>query len=213
MRRPVVFISLVLSGALAVSLVVGWAATRKPKPAPKVQIDPARQEIPEHVTYGFLFQHIAWLNKKAAELESQGKDASEYRLHYKQSANLSDKEAQMLDQVARETHHKVKVLDDEAKKIIAAVRAKTPDGKLQPGQKIPEPPAQLLAMQRQRDEVILAGIARLKSGFEQERLFHFQGFVQQHIGSKITNLLKSDSMPPRPGKITPEMLEKARRVQ
>jgi hypothetical protein len=215
MRRPVVFISLALTVALAVSLVVGWAATRSPKPAPKVQNLPANvsDEVPEHVMYGFMFQHITWLNKKAEELESQGQDASAYRLHYKNSANLTDKEAQMLDEVVRDTTQQVKTLDDEAQKIIQDVRSQTPDGKLEPGQSIPEPPAHLIAMQKQRDEVILAGIARLKGGFEQSRLLNFQGFVKQNIGSKITNLLTPDSMPPRPSPITPEMLDKARRVQ
>jgi hypothetical protein len=215
MRRPIVFISLALSVALVVSLVVGWASTHRPKPSAKVQANPVNvsQEVPEHVMYGFMFQHVGWLNQKAEELEKQGQDASPYRSHYKQSALLNDKEAQVLDQVALDTNRKVKILDDEAKKIIQEIRAQTPGGKLQPGQSIPQVPARLTSMQQQRDEVIRAGIAKLKDGFEESRFLQFQGFVKQEIGSKVTNLLTPGSMLHNPGAITPEMLKNARRVQ
>lgn len=215
MRRPLVFISLALSVALVISLVVGWASTRGPKAAAKVQNKPvnASPDVPEHVIYGFMFQHVGWLNQKAEELEKQGQDASAFRLHYKHSALLSDKEAQVLDQVALDTNQKVKILDDEAKKIIQEIRDQTPGGKLQPGQNVPEVPARLTSMQQQRDEVIRAGIAKLKDGFEESRFLQFQGFVKQEIGSKVTNLVAPGSMLRKPARITPEMLKNARRLQ
>jgi hypothetical protein len=55
MRRPIVVISLALSFALAVSLVVGWAANREStsRPMAKAQDKPGpqAQAMPEHLMY------------------------------------------------------------------------------------------------------------------------------------------------------------------
>jgi Spy/CpxP family protein refolding chaperone len=191
MRRKIVVVGLALLSALAVSLVA-WAANRetKPKPTAKAQDKPAQQArvIPEHLMYWHMFHHKVLLDKKADELEKQGQNGSAYRSRYKTFANLSDKEAQILDRVAQETYDKVTAQDEKAKKVIDAIRAQGPDGKVQPGQSNPEVPERLKSMQKERDAMILAGITKLRNEFGPERSADLDRFVKEQIGPNFKNL-------------------------
>jgi hypothetical protein len=192
MRRKMIVASLALLSTLAVSLVVAWAANRetKPRPAAKAQDKPAQQSraIPEHLMYWHMFHHNVLLKQKADELEKQGQNGSAYRSRYKTFANLSDKEAQILDQVAKETYDRVTAQDERAKKVIDAIRAQGPDGKVQPGQANPEVPEQLKVMQKERDAMILAGITKLRSGFGPVRSADLDRFVKEKIGPNFRTL-------------------------
>jgi len=193
MRRKIIVVSLALLSALAVSLVT-WAANRVTKASPKnitkAQDKPAQQAraIPEHLMYWHMFHHKVLLNQKADEVERQGQNGSAFRSRYKTFAKLNDGEAQILDRVAQETFEKVKAQDERAKKVIDAIRAQGPDGKVQPGQSNPEVPDQLKEMQKERDGMILAGITKLRSEFGPERSAHLDEFVKKQIGPNFKTL-------------------------
>ncbi|HEY6402021.1 MAG TPA: hypothetical protein VI479_11470, partial [Blastocatellia bacterium] len=199
MRRPIVVVSMALSFALAVSLVVAWAANREAKAnaksITKAQVNPApqTQAIPEHLMYWHMFHHKVLLDKKANEVEKQGQDGAAYRSRYKTFANLSDGEARILDQVAQETYEKVNAQDERAKKVIDAIRAQGPDGAVKPGESNPEVPEQLKAMQKERDAMILAGITKLRNEFGPERSVHLDQFVKQQIGPNLRTVTPGSS--------------------
>lgn len=192
MRRKLVVISLAVLSALAVSLVVAWAANRetKPKLGAKAKDNPAQQSraIPEHLMYWHMFHHNVLLNKKADEVEKQGQDGSAFRSRYKTFANLSDKEAQILNQIAQETYDKVTAQDERAKTVIAAIRAQGPDGKVQPGQSNPEVPEQLKSMQKERNAMIMAGVTKLRSEFGPVRSADLDQFVKKQIAPNFKTL-------------------------
>lgn len=200
MRRKIVAASLALSVALAVSLMVVWTTNRDAKassnPTPKAQDKPGpqAQAIPEHLMYWHMFHHKVLLDQKATAAEKQGQDGSAYRSRYKNFANLSDRESQILDRVAQETFEKVKAQDERAKKVIEAIRAQGPDGTVKPGQSNPEVPEQLKAMQRERDAMILAGITKLRSEFGPERSLYLDQFVKKQIGPNFRMVTPGVSM-------------------
>lgn len=194
MRRKIAVVSLALSFTLAVSLVVAWAANRETKATPvakaKAQDKPTPQArtIPEHLMYWHMFHHKVLLGQKADAVEKQGQNGSAYRSRYKTFANLNDREGQILDQVAQETFEKVKAQDERAKRVIAAIRAQGPDGKVQPGQSNPEVPEQLKEMQKERDAMILGGITKLRSEFGPGRSADLDRFVKEKIGPNFRTL-------------------------
>ena len=92
-------LTLVATGALAFV----WLPHGQGKAARPVQTaQQADRGIPEHVPYMFLFKHHHFNLQKADELAQQGKDDSQYRLMFKRRAELSEGEAQVLDQVTRD---------------------------------------------------------------------------------------------------------------
>lgn len=201
MRRPIVFISIALSIALAASLVVGWAANResktKPKPIVKAQDNSTLQKrtIPDHLLYWHVFDHKMMLDKKAEEVEKQGRSGSAFRTHYKTAANLSDREAQIFDRVAEETYEKVKTQDANAKKLIDEIRSKGADGFIKPGELKPELIEKLKAMQNERDEMIMNGVNKLRAGFGPELSPRFDQFVKGSMGRSVKDV-KQVSLPP-----------------
>jgi hypothetical protein len=216
MRRSIIGISLALSLALAASLVVGWAATSKPNPAPKVQDKPSAQThpIPEHLSYWVLFQHKVMLDQKAKEVEAQKGNGSPYRSGLKAVASLSDKEAQLLEQVSHETYEKVKAQDAKAKQIIEALRKQSPDGNFQLGKGNPEVPPVLKAMQIERDNMIKAGMIKLADGFGSSRFLNLDQFVKKNITPNFTNLTPNSpprNFDPRTDPRIQKMIEDARR--
>jgi hypothetical protein len=220
MRRPIVFISVALSIALAASLVVGWAASRTPKtklkPVAKVQDKSSTQTraIPEHWMYWHLFEHKVMLDKKAVELDRQGKNGSVFREHYKTSANLDDREAQILDRIAQETYDKVTAQDARAKKLIDEIRAMGRGGFDKPGELKPELIARLKAMQKERDEMVMAGVSSLRNEFGPAESTYFNLFVKERIGPSFKNVTQV-SLPrdfdPRTDPRVQQMLKDLRR--
>lgn len=201
MRRSIVFAWVGLAIALTASLVVGWAAGRNPKSNPKkisVSQDPGPRvkPIPEHLSYWMLFQNKVLLDQKAKEVEKQGGDMSLYRSRLKSFANLDDHESQLLGQVSHDTYDRVRAQDNKAKEIIARLRAskEPPDGKFQVGQGNPETPAELKALQRERDEIIKRGVAKLAEGFGSSRFADLDRVVKREITPNIINLM---SNPPK----------------
>jgi hypothetical protein len=171
------------------------------------------QAIPIQVLYWQMFNHIALLNQKADEVEAKGGDGSAYRSRYKTFARLNGAEAQLLNAVALETYQKVKALDARAKQIVDAIRAQTPDGKLQPGQLPPAPPAELKEMQKERDEMVMAAYARLRDGFGPTEFPKFEKFVNESVAPNIKAVEAPDSLPRASGARQPKLLQGAGRAR
>src|SRR6266498_1825879 len=96
------------------------------------------------------------LKKKAEELQEQGKDGKALRSFYKEAALLNDDEARAFDQIAADCERDVAQQDGKAKAIIDSVRTRYPNGKVSKGEKPPEAPAELKAMQEQRNAIIIS---------------------------------------------------------
>jgi uncharacterized protein YdbL (DUF1318 family) len=222
MRRPIVFTSIALSLALAASLVVVWAANRESKTKPKQVAKPLdkantqARPIPEHLMYWHLFEHKVLLDRKAEEAEKQGRSGEEFRAHYKNSAKLNEREAEILASVAKETYDKVTAQDAKAKALIDKLRAKGLDGTVKPGQTNPEVPAELKALQKERDEMVMTGVKKLREGFGPEGAGVFDSFVKEHVGQKFTNLMTITSphnFDPRTDPRIQQMFKDSRRAK
>jgi hypothetical protein len=173
------------------------------------------EPIPEHVVYWQLFHEVVSLNRKADELEKRGEDGSKYRLHYKQSATLSDEQTERLNEIANDCFAQVMEQDHKAHEIIDAARAQFPNGKLEAGQTPPAPPEELMEMQKERNAIILKARDRLGEALGNSEFDRFNVFVKETIAPRISRILpelQRAAGPRTPALLTPQT-QRHRRMQ
>lgn len=154
------------------------------------------EKIPVHVTYLFLFRQLAAFEEKAREVESRGENGSEYRSFYQRLANLTGEQSQSLTKTAIDCASEVKIKDEAAKQIGDRLRAEY-QAQLSAGTAPPVPPlsAELVELQKERDEIILKYRDLLKADFG-EAFPQFESFVMAHITSNITTDMRDRAVGP-----------------
>ncbi len=179
----------ILIGLCAVSLVTGVlgfkyevTSSRKTQASQK-----EAQSIPDHAVYRQLFHHHVALKNKAEELERQGKNAKALRSFYKEAAGMTDDEARAFDQIASDCERDVAKQDDKAKAMIDAVRQRYPNGKVPKGEKPPEAPPELKAMQEERNTIILRARDRLRAALGEQEFQRFSQFVERDVKPNVTS--------------------------
>jgi hypothetical protein len=173
MRKKYIITAACLLGLLTTVLFVAKRQSRAQS---------LRTQIPEHVMYRHLFHHVLALKKKAEELEKNGKDASQFRTHFKRQAELSDEQVRVLELAAVQYDRQEKVLDSRAKPIIDAYKAQYPGGQVPHGQTPVAPPVELRNLSQERDALALRGRDQLRAafGYDFER---FDKFIKTRVAA------------------------------
>lgn len=140
----------------------------------------AAESVPDDIVYGHVFRHIEEINRRADEEERKGKDGKHLRNLYKQMAQLDDGRTNTLDRIAKDTNIELKRLDSRAKQIIATIRARTPNRKLEHGQ-LPVIPQELRDLSMARKNLILRSITDLRQAFGEAEFLRFVVFVDQNV--------------------------------
>lgn len=148
----------------------------------------ATPEIPDHITYRFLFHHAAAFKKQAEEAESQDKSGASYRSFFRNKAELSDEQARTLNEISAQCERDMHEVDMKAKEIVTALRAPYPDGQLPHGQPPPPPPAELKGLTGERDAIVLLARDRLRKAFGETEFMRFDHYVKHDIASKVQQL-------------------------
>ncbi|HKX26915.1 MAG TPA: hypothetical protein VJ302_04400 [Blastocatellia bacterium] len=173
----------------ALLLTVGAiTATSQSKSLPDAQNPPATGPVPKHVITWLMLRHVVTLNKQADEAEKKGQDGSKLRLRYKELADLSDWQAQTLNQIATECYMQVVEQDQKAQRAIDAFRAQVPGGKLADGQTPPPPPAELKELQKERNRLVSAASERLRQAFGEAEFKRFDRFINEKFAPHVRNL-------------------------
>lgn len=124
--------------------------------------------VPEHIVYGQMFSLLVALDNAA---------------DYQQQAGLSDEQAAALKKIAIDCQREIEQQDTKARKVINAFRDKLAKIKPKPGTSLPPPPAELAAMQKERNAIILRARDRLRVALGEEK---FQRVDQ--AGRKIVKI-------------------------
>ena len=210
---------------LAGALSLGHAAN-VPKPPDKsstVQNPPApgvvqqQRETPEQFIYRFTFKYLEDAKRRAEEARFKGEDASKLRAFYQRGAALDDAQTSLVEQIAIENNAEVAKQDKKAREIIDKFRAKYPGGKVPEGQPVPQAPAELAALQQERNAIILKGRDRLRATLGDEAFGRFDAFVHSQIAPKLKvdqlNVPQLNSLRPERQKRQPELVKSARVAQ
>jgi len=146
--------------AILKSLVVGLVSALTSQgfgqiaPIPSTQIPPV---ILEHV-----LRHVKFLKQRSEERIAIGSPATKTRDYYKESAQLSQAEADAVEVTALALVSELDALDARAVAIIKAARPAPLNRRLLPGERPPAPPQELFELQKQREAVVLGMRERLK---------------------------------------------------
>jgi hypothetical protein len=146
---------------------------------------------PAHVVYELLFKEVAAFKKRADEMSGRGQDASAVRNFHKNHAKLSDHEADLLDRTADDCVRALAKLEQKARAIIKAERARHPGGLLKQGEALPLPPAELKALERQRRDTVMAARDQLRAAMGDEAFMRFDQSVRDDVGRRIKPLTRA----------------------
>jgi len=157
-------------------------------------VGPTNSNVPEEVAYWFLFRQQTFINKKAAEVERQGKDSSFLRKYYQNEANLDDRQAAILNEIATQCDLEVRALEAEAKVVVDRLRAERAKAPVNQNEK-PKPSPELQVLQQRIDNVVRQARNQLERAMGPASFNAFQSFVRDKVASQIqprsTDTLKS----------------------
>jgi hypothetical protein len=175
-----------------VSFVTGSKPGSKVQPggeSPKQSAEHERvAQLPEHIAYSFLFHRISNLKQQADLLRDQGRDGSGFRRRFIKQFALDEDQFEKISEIATDTEAIVAGLDKKADDIIDEFRKRFPEGRLPPGVVPPPPPAELFALQQQRDETLLHGRDRMRAELGEREFTRFDEILKIHLSRDVTQM-------------------------
>lgn len=173
------------------------AAAPAPAPAQAQKLAPGKpaatsaqtqqtRPVPENAVYNEFFYHVNFLRKKAAKEEKAGKEAGQLRAFYKRQAKLDDAQNEKLSKAASDLERELDLMDAKARKVIDKFRADVKALDIKPGEKMPEPPAQLKTMQAERDALVMRAKENLRANLGDEAFGRLDQYVRQNIAPRMT---------------------------
>jgi len=144
--------------------------------------------VPEHVVYRMFLRQIFNNQQQADKAERRGdrRAAHAWRHHY-EDAELSEEQMRALTRIATECEQEVREMDAKARAIIDARRALYyPGDKVPPGGKLAPPSPELIAMQQERDALILRCRERVREAFGEQEFARLQDFLRRRVVPDIT---------------------------
>lgn len=138
--------------------------------------------MPDSRFYSLTFRHILYLyNSDAQEgitdvqVGSTDPFISALDWYYRGRLGATAKEETAFLAEAQSWSAEVAPVDAQAHSIISAIRARTPGGKLAPGEQPPAPPQILVDLQQKRDAITLKHVSNLHAAFGDARFSQLDG--------------------------------------
>lgn len=194
------FVSEIISSVGTSSLVekIFKSEVKVPKPSEPVttqsQSNVSAQNVPDRIIYLILFNHLVGLKNHAAQTRLEGSPSFDYTAIAKKEMALNDAQSTYLFQIAEDCLSEIKPIDDQAQTIIRDAQDElvdglnTPRGRHEP----PPPPAALLALQRDKDGIVLHYQKVLSDYLGEEQFTQFNQSVNQMIAPQVTILNNSN---------------------
>ena len=148
------------------------------------------REVPTHLPYLFLFEHLNRIRTQAEDMRRQGKDGSGFQRRFKK--NLNDRQFNSLDAIAEHCKSEIVLFDQQAKVITDEFRKKYPPGVVPQGVIIPPPPDELIALQEMRTNAVLRARDRVRAILGDEV---FESFDENLKRQMIPNIQPTHPQP------------------
>jgi hypothetical protein len=164
--------------ALATVAPLLLAQSTQPTASPQ----PGQVPIPDRVLYFLLFDHITRQDTLAMQQAALGNNGSIFRNYYAGVIGLLAADFETLHGIALSCRAQVKTQDDAAFVVIQTARAQVAEARAK-GAPLPQPPAELTAMQQQRNATVTGCITQLQqemtpAGFQALAQFLHQQFAK-----------------------------------
>lgn len=147
----------------------------------------ASSQIPSHILYDQVFRLTISFRRKAEIQQLTGETVTSLPNYFKEEAQLTEQENEILQQVALEFLQEMQPVDDRAVVLIAEAWEAFPDGVVPEGQNVSQPP-ELFGLQEQRNALALRYRDRLNDLFGSKRFGKFDVFVQGDFASKFQSI-------------------------
>jgi hypothetical protein len=141
-------------------------------------------EMPEHLKFIFLFEHLANIKDKPGVLR-----------RYQEKTGLADATFSVLVQLAVEHEQQASIIDKQAQIIIDNIHAQYPRH-LPPGVSPPAEPPELLDLQDREDALALTFRDRVRTQLGEETYARFKQFIDEEFGPKLP--IRQMTPPTRP---------------
>lgn len=152
-------------------------------------------QLPEHAPYLFLFRHLSHLKKQSEKLRRQGKDGSGFQRRFKEALVLDDGQFEQLGAIALSCEAQLDALDKQAARVVEEFKKHYPDGPVPEGVIIPPPPAELLALQEERNRLVLNARDRVRGALGEQEFAHLDQMVRLRLVPNISHGRPSQTAP------------------
>ncbi len=141
---------------------------------------PPEYPIPDEVLYDKLFRIVLSLKKQSESSKTHDQRSMGPANYFKERANLTDQENQLLQDTAIEFLQEVSSLDAQARSIVHNARQNSVNSVVSRDQ---SPPAELVALQKQKDELVLHYRDHLKESLDGDGFGKIDKFIHGGFAS------------------------------
>ncbi len=149
------------------------------------------------VAYRLFFRHMQALETAANAANEQ--DIPHLRQYYQNTLGLSDQETAKLKQISAAALSAFDEIEQQARDIIRAERAKYPGGKLSSKNAPPPPPPELGLLQKQRDSLTNSYVQSLQTNLSAVSFSRLDTFVKSSPNNRVAAKPGVSPSPPSAG--------------
>lgn len=150
-------------------------------------------QIPTFVLYDRMFRTIIRVRAIAETQRLKGERVTLMKTYFKDEAQLSDEENEILEQLATEFIEAVQPINDEAGELIGQIRETFPDGIVPNGEQVPPPPKELENLQNKRNDLALEYRTRLEKSLG-NKFADFDNFMHGGFASNFQSVTPSSGI-------------------
>ena len=177
----------ILPVLLAFNLYSGPLLEQAPPPGSVAATAPAE------VVYGIFLKELVAFQKKADDLEAQGKSGISFRTRHQEVTELSTRQFVTVRDVATSCVQDVQSYDEQAAAIIKGVRNSVKAAG--PGSRVPPIPQELLDLEQKRIARILAAVEKIRTALGPGAFLYFDMRVRGHLAPNLS-LARPAAVPP-----------------
>lgn len=195
-RKEILTVVIVLTIAIGAIAFSGQMQSAKQSTNSVTTTSTGNPQIPTSVLYDQMFRIIISFRRRATIQKLKGERITLMKTYFKEEAQLTDQENEILEQVATEFIVAVQPIDDRAAELIAQGRQAFPDNIVPYGQIVPPPPEELTSLQVKRNELALKYRNQLSELLGSHSFSKIDDFVQGNFASNFQTVPLSAG-PPR----------------
>jgi hypothetical protein len=145
----------------------------------------AAKEVPPTVLWHMIFSLSRMTEQEAKKLNRQGRNGDAWSQYFIKRGVLSAASEKTFKQTADAYLKDLEPIDRRAKEVIDAMRAQYPKGLIKDPKDMPLPPAELGALQQQKNELVLRHRDAFKNAVNAESFNKFNDFLTNDFSKSV----------------------------
>lgn len=156
----------------------------KSAPVPPEKTTPA-PEVPQTVLWHMIFSLSRMTEMEAKKMNQQGRNGDAWSQYFIKRGALSTASEKIFKEKAAAYLQELEPIDRRAKEVTDAMRAQYPKGLIKDPKNMPQPPAELGALQQQKNALALRYRDLFKNAVSQEAFSKFSDFLTNDFSKAV----------------------------